>query len=111
VNVDDATIAAGDPGAVIHPIGWLAIARNETSNQVRGECPLHEPSEAGKHPSFSAHLGRKMFQCFKCGASGNQLDLWAKKRKQSAYEAAVELCARLNKETPWLTSGPEKRNP
>lgn len=72
-----------------------------SGDQVRGQCPLHEPSHAGKHRSFSAHLGRKVFQCFKCGAVGNHLDLWARANKLSVYEAAVDLCARLNKQTPW----------
>lgn len=30
---------------------------------------------------------------------------------RSVYAAAVDLCTRLNKETPWLPSGTEKRNP
>jgi DNA primase len=83
----------------------------QTGDQVRGICPVHGSSTQGKHHSFSAHLGRHSFQCFKCGASGNQLDLWAKATKQSVYQAALDLCARLNKETPWLSSKTEKRNP
>jgi DNA primase len=80
-------------------------------DQVLGECPLHEPSEAGKHRSFSAHLSRNRFRCFKCGASGNHLDLWTKASKKSVYEAALDLCTRLNKEAPRLAKGTEKRNP
>ena len=85
--------------------------KERIGEQVRGECPLHVPSEFGKHRSFSAHLGRKMFKCFKCGASGNHLDLWAKATKKSVYEAAHDLCNRLNKEVPRLTKTTEKRNP
>jgi hypothetical protein len=82
-----------------------------SGDQVRGPCPLHERSEHGKHRSFSANLACNTFQCFKCGASGNHLDLWAKATKKSIYEAALDLCTRLNKEPPWLTSPTEKRNP
>jgi hypothetical protein len=39
-----------------------------TGDQVRGECPLHEPSASEKHRSFSAHLGRNMFRCRVAGA-------------------------------------------
>ena len=78
--------------------------------QVRGECPLHEASARGKHRSFSAHVDGKKFPCFKCGASGNHLDLWAKASKKSVYEAALDLCARLNIDPPTLASRTEKRN-
>ena len=33
------------------------------------------------------------------------------RKKQSLYDAVVDLCARLNKETPWLDKATEKRNP
>ena len=52
-----------------------------------------------------------MFRCFKCGASGNQLDLWAKASKKPVYEAAPDLCNRLNKEVPRLVKPTEKWNP
>jgi DNA primase len=78
-------------------------AAERQGDQVRGACPLHERSGARKHRSFSAHLGRNVFHCFKCGASGNHLDLWARARKQTLYEAALDLCARLHKEVPQLT--------
>jgi hypothetical protein len=48
---------------------------------------------------------------FKRGAAGNHLDLWAKATKQSICEAALDLCARLGKETPRLSVATEKRNP
>ena len=95
---------------VLELLGFAVVRR--TGDQVRGTCPLHAPSETGKHHTFSAHLGRHTFQCFQCGASGNHLDLWAKATKKPVYEAALDLCARLNKETPWLLpTGSEKRNP
>lgn len=94
---------------VLELLGFVIAER--VGDQVRGQCPLHEPSKIGKHRSFSAHLGHNMFRCFKCGASVIHLDLWAKATKKSAYEAALDLCNRLNKEVPRLTRGTEKRNP
>jgi DNA primase len=93
---------------VLELLRFVIIER--TGDQVRGECPLHEPSASEKHRSFSAHFGRNIFRCFKCGASGNQLDLWAKASKKPLFEAALDLCTRLNKEAPRLAPEIEKRN-
>ncbi|MFO0964666.1 MAG: CHC2 zinc finger domain-containing protein [Gemmataceae bacterium] len=60
---------------------------------------------------FSANLVKHAFHCFKCRATGNQLDFWAKAIKKPLHEAALELCARLHREVPWLHKGTEKRNP
>lgn len=78
------------------------VVRERSGDQVRGACPLHEPSPSGKHRSFSANLRRHLFRCFKCGAAGNPLDLWARTSKKSIYEAALDVCARLHKEVPYL---------
>jgi DNA primase len=94
---------------VLDLLRFVVIER--TGDQVRGECPLHESTAANKHRSFSAHLTRNLFRCFKCGATGNQLDLWAKASKKPIHQAALDLCTRLNKEVPLLTKATEKRNP
>ena len=60
--------------------------------QRRGPCPIHgQPND--RQPTFSAHLGKHIFQCFHadCGAQGNVLDLWAAIHKQPLYEAALQL--------------------
>jgi transposase len=60
--------------------------------QLRGPCPIHGgPNDS--QPTFSAHLGKHIFQCFhaKCRAQGNALDLWATIHKLSLYEAALHL--------------------
>ncbi len=44
--------------------------------QRRGPCPIHG-SQSTRSKTFSANLDRNVFQCFKCGAKGNVLDLWA----------------------------------
>jgi transposase len=60
--------------------------------QRRGPCPIH--GQAGDtQPTFSAHLGKHVFQCFHadCRAHGNVLDLWAAVHKLPLYEAALHL--------------------
>jgi DNA primase len=87
-----------------------------TADQVRGPCPIHG-SQTGKSRSFSAHLAKNMFQCFKCGAAGNQLDLWAAATKQDIFHAAQDLCRVLKIGIPLLGAknsslcGTEMRNP
>jgi DNA primase len=84
---------------VLELLGFVALARN--GNQVRGRCPVHEAHSA-KSRSFSANLARNVYRCFHCGAAGNHLDLWAAATKQQLYEAALDLCAKLQREIPWL---------
>jgi transposase len=60
--------------------------------QRRGPCPIHgQPND--RQPTFSAHLGKHLFQCFHadCRAQGNALDLWAAIHKLPLYEAALQL--------------------
>src|SRR5947208_1214620 len=47
-----------------------------SGDQVRGPCPVHGPTSP-RSRSFSAHLKRNVYECFTCGSSGNQLDLYA----------------------------------
>ena len=82
------------------------VPRSSAGAQRRGGCPLHG-SEAPTSRVFSVNLARHSFQCFKCGQAGNQLDLWAAFTKQPLYEAAIDLCQRLNYTIPWLA--PEQR--
>ena len=43
--------------------------------QHRGPCPLPDCREAkSAEPTFSAHLEKGLWQCFKCGAKGNQVE-------------------------------------
>ena len=71
--------------------------------QQRGPCPLHG-STSGTSRCFSAHLDKNAFQCFKCGRHGNALDLWAAATRQTPYDAAVDLCARLGITLPTLAN-------
>ena len=76
-------------------------------SQHRGSCLLHG-STRGTSRCFSANQEKNVFHCFKCGRSGNALELWAKATKQTPCDAAIDLCARLGIELPTLT--PALRN-
>jgi putative transposase len=69
--------------------------------QQRGPCPLHG-STRGTSRCFSANLDHHLFHCFKCGTSGNTLDLWAKATGQTIYDAAIDLCQRLTIPLPTM---------
>lgn len=84
------------------------VPTSRSGSQVRGACPLHA-SHKKTGRTFSANIDQHTFQCFKCGAAGNHIDLWAKATRQSIYQAALDLCNRLNRAVPRL-SGTEKRN-
>jgi transposase len=60
--------------------------------QRRGPCPIHSQGTSTQ-PTFSAHLGKNVFQCFQadCGVQGNVLDLWAAVHHLPLYEAALHL--------------------
>ncbi|MDP6115117.1 MAG: CHC2 zinc finger domain-containing protein [Planctomycetota bacterium] len=60
--------------------------------KVRSFCPIHDRTGEGDHRCFSVDLERNVFQCFRCGAKGNQLDLWRLAHKVSLYRAALLLC-------------------
>jgi hypothetical protein len=86
--------------------------RTASGTQLRGACPLHG-STRGTARCFSVNTDKRTFHCFKCGCHGNALDLWAKAQRLTPYDAALDLCQRL--ELPGTISAPtpetEKRDP
>lgn len=78
--------------------------------QWRGPCPLHGSRSASSRV-FSAHLGKNLFHCFRCGAGGNALDLWAALQRLPLHEAVLDLCQRLHQEVPWLNDGKQTNSP
>ena len=84
---------------VLRQIGFAAISRR--GDQLRGVCPL-PACQATPGRTFSVHLGRSIFRCFACGASGNQLDLWATLHDLPLHPAAKSLCRDLQRPIPWL---------
>jgi putative transposase len=85
-------------------LGLLGFQPHTTHGaQQRGPCPLHG-STAATSRCFSVNLRDQIFHCFKCGRSGNALDLWAQATRQTPYDAALDLCTRLNIPLPRLRS-------
>lgn len=91
-----AAIAMAD---VLELLGFVAQRRR--GRQQRGPCPLHGTS-AGTSCCFSVNLDQQTFHCFKCGRSGNALDLWIAATGLTPYDAASALCERLNIPLPML---------
>jgi len=77
------------------------IATETLGAQVRGPCPVHRSSSTDSR-SFSANLEKNTFRCFKCGAAGNQLDLWMAITQLPIHQAAADLCNRLAIELPLI---------
>lgn len=112
----DTVRPAIDFGAVKSRIGIAAVLKllgvEATKSQHRGSCPLHG-STRGTSRCFGANQEKNVFHCFKCGQSGNALELWAKATQQTPYDAALDLCERLGIEPPTRdqNAGTGKRNP
>ena len=87
--------------AVLRLLGFQP--RSSRGAQQRGPCPLHG-SSSGTSRCFSVNLEQHTFHCFKCGRSGNALDLWAHTTGQSTYDAALDLCQRLHLPVPELSA-------
>jgi transposase InsO family protein len=105
--IDFATVRATiTMASVLDLLGFQA--RHAQGAQQRGPCPLHG-SSSGTSRCFSANLNQHTFHCFKCGRSGNALDLWAHATRQSIYDAAVDLCERLAIALPTPATAPWHR--
>ena len=96
--------------AALDLLGFVPHRRH--GDQVRGACPVHG-SRGSRSRSFAAHLSRGLWHCFRCGAGGNVLDLWAAVTRLPLPAAALDLCRRLGREVPWLlpAAGPGHRVP
>ncbi|MBI3466114.1 MAG: hypothetical protein HY000_24125 [Planctomycetes bacterium] len=82
---------------VLDLIGFVPFERR--GDQLRGPCPIHG-STTPKSRSFSASLSKHAYRCFRCGSSGNQLDLWAAASGLPLHQATIELCERLGLSVP-----------
>jgi DNA primase len=91
-------------------------------DQHHGFCPLPNHQGQKNSPSFSAHLGKGIFQCFGCGAKGNIIDfavLMEKLDPESGADvrrAALILQERFSVRTPGkpkkhVAEQPELRKP
>jgi len=84
---------------VLELIGYQPRRRH--GQQWRGPCPLHG-SRSATSSVFAVHLGKDVYHCFRCGAGGNALDLWAALQHLPLHAAVLDLCRRLHQEVPWL---------
>jgi DNA primase len=82
------------------------VPRTNHAGQQRGACPLHG-STSGTARCFSVNTNAHTFHCFKCNRSGNALELWAAVQRLSIYDAALDLCQRLNIALPTLAPPPK----
>jgi transposase InsO family protein len=98
--------AAVTLAAVLQLLGFQAASTRGA--QQRGPCPVHG-STSGTSRCFSANLDEQIFHCFKCGRSGNALDLWAQANHLPIYDAALDLCERLHIPLPTLTTATRHR--
>jgi DNA primase len=87
---------------VLDLLGWQP--RTRRGEQLRGPCPLHG-SRSPTSRCFAVHVGKQVYHCFRCGASGNALDLYAAATGAPIYQAALDLCGRLGRAVPWLRRG------
>ena len=110
-----------DMATVLRLLGFRPTCRR--GDQLRGPCPVHgsaidsfhNQSAATSLParqpggrSFSVNLAKNACHCFHCGASGNQLDLWAAATRQPLYQAAMDICEKLDHPIPRLEKTPIK---
>jgi hypothetical protein len=103
----EAVRAAITIGQVLVLLGFTP--RSDYAGQQRGACPLHG-STHGTARCFSVNTQAHKFHCFKCGRSGNALDLWAAANRLSIYDATIDLCQRLNIPLPTLMPPPTNVN-
>lgn len=85
---------------VLELLGYQPVSRR--GQQLRGPCPIHDSAAAGKQHCFSVHLGRRVFRCFRCGAHGNQLDLWQLVHRLPWRASALHLCRHAQISPPKL---------
>lgn len=97
--------AAVTMSAVLQLLGVPSTGRRGA--QQRGPCPLHGSANTSR--CFSANLDTHLFHCFKCGRSGNALDLWAHATQQNILDAVMDLCARLAIPLPTLRAADRNR--
>ena len=98
--------AAITMAAVLQLLGFQAATRRGA--QQRGPCPLHS-SALGTGRCFSVNLDEHIFHCFKCGRSGNALDLWTQANQLTPLDAAIDLCERLHIPLPTLSPSAQNR--
>jgi hypothetical protein len=107
--IDFAAVRAAVTMAAVLELLGCCLAGRSHGRQYRDPSPLHGSTSATSR-CFSANLEQQMFHCFKCGRSGNALDLWAQANRLSIYDAAIDLCQRLHIPLPTLPPSAPNRD-
>jgi hypothetical protein len=82
---------------LLKDLGW--VNNKGRGDQIRGPCPLPGCCSSlligddlkGKDRTFSIHVTKNVYRCFRCGSSGSVLDFWRTYRATTLHEAALEL--------------------
>jgi DNA primase len=87
---------------VLDGLGFVALRRR--GDELRGPCPFAgcRRGAPGRDYAFAANVRKGVFQCFRCGRCGNVLDLWSQTHGIGVYQAALELCDKLQLDVPRL---------
>ena len=70
-------------------------------DQWYGHCPL-PGCPLTPRPCFSVNVTMARYYCHRCHRHGHQLELWAAATGLSLHPAAIDLCAALGREVPWI---------
>lgn len=84
---------------VLQLLGFQAAASR--GDQWYGRCLLPGCSPSEK-PCFSVNLAIGRYCCHRCHRHGHQLELWAAATGLPLHAAAIDLCAALGREVPWV---------
>ena len=70
-------------------------------DQRYGRCPLPgwPPS---RRACFSVNVTLGRYYCHRCQRRGHQLELWATVTGLPLHRAAIDLCATLGRDVPWV---------
>ena len=71
------------------------------ADQWYGHCPLPACRQCGG-TSFSVNVAIGRYCCHRCNSHGHQLELWSEATGLPLYRAAIDLCAALGREVPWI---------
>jgi hypothetical protein len=69
--------------------------------QWYGDCPLPACRER-RGQSFSVNVAIGRYHCHRCHSRGHQLELWSSATGLQLHPAAIDLCAALGREVPWI---------
>ena len=81
-------------------LALLGFSRAGVAAAAAWALPASTVRTPRRSRSFAAHLGKNVWHCFRCGAGGNALDLWAALTRQPLYAAVLDLYRRLGRRCP-----------